>query len=129
MSAMREAFLVLLPVLVLGACAATTRQGVPYYRIPAGPSEPATAASRPIVPRSGLTGIPSAATFGLVIGRSAPGEYGRAPAAVAPTPTLPAAVPPANPGPLTGYGIGGMQQMPGAPPNPPYTGSGLGPPH
>ena len=29
--------------------------------------------------------------------------------------------PPPNPGPITGYGPGGMAPMPGAPPNPPYS--------
>jgi hypothetical protein len=28
-------------------------------------------------------------------------------------------------GPVTNYGTGGMQQMPGAPPNPPYPPGGL----
>jgi hypothetical protein len=33
---------------------------------------------------------------------------------------------PANPGPVTGYGTGGMQAMPGAPANPPYSTGGFG---
>jgi hypothetical protein len=33
--------------------------------------------------------------------------------------------PPPNAGPVTGYGIGGLQQPPGAPPNPSYPRGGL----
>ena len=43
-----------------------------------------------------------------------------------PPPAFPAPAPgqfggPSNNGPVTGYGPGGMQPVPGAPPNPPYT--------
>jgi len=43
-----------------------------------------------------------------------------------PPPAYPAPAPgqfanPPNNGPVTGYGLGGMQPMPGTPPNPPYT--------
>ena len=54
------------------------------------------------------------------------------PAAVsgAAPPTAPTVVqgqfaPPLPTGPVTGYGTGGMQQPPGAPPNPPYPPGGL----
>lgn len=42
-----------------------------------------------------------------------------APARLSPPPAL------TNQGPNTGYGTGGMQQPPGAPPNPPYPPGGL----
>ena len=51
-----------------------------------------------------------------------PSEFGRDPAPVQRPPPL--RVPPRelNQGPVTGYGAGGMQPMPGAPLNPPYLG-------
>ena len=39
-------------------------------------------------------------------------------------PTIPY-VPPLGSSPVTGFGVGGMQQPPGAPPNPPYPPGGL----
>ena len=47
--------------------------------------------------------------------------------AIFPSPTPPPGgfAPGLPTGPVTGYGVGGMQQMPGAPPNPPYPPGGL----
>jgi hypothetical protein len=47
--------------------------------------------------------------------------------AIFPSPTPPPGgfAPGLPAGPVTGYGAGGMQQMPGAPPNPPYPPGGL----
>jgi hypothetical protein len=50
------------------------------------------------------------------------GPVGRAPYLYAPGATAPSGgygLPP-NPGPVTGYGPGGLAQPPGAPPNPPF---------
>ncbi len=44
------------------------------------------------------------------------------PAAPAPAPSYAPGLPP---GPVTNYGTGGMQALPGAPPNPPYPPGGL----
>ena len=59
---------------------------------------------------------------------SHPEDVGRGPAAV-PRPggaVQPFYAAPANVGPVTGYGPGGMALPPGAPPNPPYPAGGLG---
>ena len=47
------------------------------------------------------------------------------PAIAPPRPVPPPPPAPLNPGPNTGYGTGGMQAPPGAPPNPPYPPGGL----
>ncbi|MGH7075625.1 MAG: hypothetical protein ACREFD_15715 [Stellaceae bacterium] len=116
---MKRAVLILISLLALGACTAAPAASVPYYRIPPGPAEPSSTTSR-------RTPIPGAAILGPAIAPPASSEYGRAPATVPSVPAMPAAAP-SNPGPVTGYGIGGMEQPPGAPPNPPYTGRGFGP--
>jgi hypothetical protein len=66
----------------------------------------------------------AAPPLGQVIAPAPPSEYGRAPAPTdtSPAPTPGEFAPPPNPGPVTGYGVGGMQQPPGGPPDPPYTG-------
>jgi len=51
-----------------------------------------------------------------------PSEYGRNPAPVGRPPPLRPAPRELNQGPVTGYGPGGLQAMPGAPLNPPYLG-------
>jgi hypothetical protein len=124
---MTKAPFILLAVLTLGACAAPPIATVPYYRIPPGPPEPpphaATAGNNGVLPSSdNFTPIPG---LGPLIAPSAPGDYGRAPATTMPAPAMPRAAAPGNAGPVTGFGAGGMQQPPGAPPNPPYTGAGL----
>jgi hypothetical protein len=43
----------------------------------------------------------------------------------APPASAPAFAPGLPPGPVTNYGTGGMQALPGAPPNPPYPPGGL----
>ncbi len=50
-------------------------------------------------------------------------EYGRNPAPVESPPLLPPAPRELNQGPVTGYGPGGLEAMPGAPLNPPYLGA------
>ena len=49
------------------------------------------------------------------------------PMAIVPSPVPPRGgfAPGLPAGPVTNYGTGGMQQMPGAPPNPPYPPGGL----
>jgi hypothetical protein len=49
------------------------------------------------------------------------------PTVYTPGPTAPSIpyAPPLGSSPVTGYGVGGMQQPPGAPPNPPYSPGGL----
>ncbi|HXP30867.1 MAG TPA: hypothetical protein VN832_07240 [Stellaceae bacterium] len=57
----------------------------------------------------------------------APGPAPASGPAPAPAPTVVQGqfAPPLPTGPVTGYGTGGMQQPPGAPPNPPYPPGGL----
>lgn len=52
-----------------------------------------------------------------------PSEYGRGAAPVERTPLLQAAPRELNQGPVTGYGPGGLEAMPGAPLSPPYLGA------
>lgn len=51
-----------------------------------------------------------------------PSEYGRGPAPVRRSPALRTPPRELNKGPVTGYGPGGLQAIPGAPLNPPYLG-------
>jgi len=76
-----------------------------------------SAGGQPITPPPTLPGIPPAS----------PGIYSQQPPLGLPhnsgAATSPAQVaPPPNPGPVTGYGPGGMTPVPGAPQNPPYYG-------
>lgn len=66
----------------------------------------------PITPPPSLPDVPP-----LLPGRPAPGLPHYAAPTTTPNPFLP--VP--NPGPVTGYGPGGMAPVPGAPANPPYS--------
>jgi len=66
---------------------------------------------------------------GTVIRPAPSSEYGRGAAQPYTSPAAPThPVPPSNPGPVTDYGTGGMQQVPGTAPNPPYTGPAPAPP-
>jgi hypothetical protein len=126
---MTKAILILVPLLALGACAAPPAPSVPYYRIPPGRPEPPPTPQPPVLTEPPLTPIQPPPPLGEVIAPAAPGDYGRGAAVTAAPPPLAGPSPPSNPGPVTGYGTGGMEAMPGAPPNPPYTGPGLGPAH
>ena len=123
---MTKAPFILFALAMLGACAAPPLETVPYYRIPPGPPEPpphaATEANGLLPSSDNITPIPG---LGPLIAPPAPGDYGRAPARTMPAPATPRAAAPGNAGPVTGFGTGGMQQPPGAPPNPPDTGAGL----
>lgn len=66
----------------------------------------------PITPPPSLPAVPP-----LLPGRPAPGLPHYAAPTTSPSPFLPAP----NPGPVTGYGPGGMAPIPGAPANPPYS--------
>ena len=68
--------------------------------------------SQPITPPPTLPDVPP-----LLPGRSAPGL----PHYAAPTTSPGQFAPAPNPGPVTGYGPGGMAPVPGAPANPPYS--------
>ena len=61
-----------------------------------------------------------------------PYPYNQPPSAPNPATSAPAPAgqfaPPANQGPVTGYGLGGMGTPPGAPANPPYSFGGTGAP-
>jgi hypothetical protein len=78
------------------------------------PSEKSSAAtsSQPITPPPTLPDVPP-----LLPGRSAPGLLHYS----APTTSPGQFAPAPNPGPVTGYGPGGMAPVPGAPANPPYS--------
>ena len=116
-------------LLALAGCAVRERPPAPYFAIPPAPaiSEPATAptgasAVRPVVP-------PRADVQYFLPGH--PEDVTRGPAPV-PRPaanTTPFYAAPANQGPVTGFGPGGMALPPGAPPNPPYPPGGLVPLH
>lgn len=67
---------------------------------------------RPITPPPTLPDVPP-----LLPGRPAPGLPHYAAPTAGPRPFLPTP----NPGPVTGYGPGGMAPVPGAPANPPYS--------
>jgi len=68
--------------------------------------------SQPITPPPTLPDIPP-----LLPGRTPPGLAHSTVAAPSPGQFAPAP----NPGPVTGYGPGGLAPVPGAPANPPYT--------
>ncbi|HEV2547393.1 MAG TPA: hypothetical protein VGU20_08650 [Stellaceae bacterium] len=116
-----------LVVLALAGCAERERPPPPNFAIPPVPAiaEPAHAAAgasavRPVLP-------PRADVQYFL--PSHPEDVMRGPAPV-PRPganTTPFYAAPANPGPVTGFGPGGMAQPPGAPANPPYPPAGLMP--
>jgi len=115
--------------LLLAACAMPPRPP-PYFVIPPGPPpQPAAAAPAPAgsasAPRPVIWPGSNPAVQSFL--PSHPEDVQRGPASV-PRPdaaTEPFYAAPANPGPVTGYGPGGMAQPPGAPPNPSYPPGGL----
>ncbi len=119
----------LFPMLLLGvaACAPRERPPPPSFAIPPVPATPDRAqvppgasAVRPVLP-------PRADVQYFLPGH--PEDVMRGPAPV-PRPagnTAPFYAAPPNPGPVTGFGPGGMAQPPGAPPNPSYPAGGLMP--
>ena len=78
---------------------------------PAGKTS-ATTGNQPITPPPSLPDVPP-----LMLGRPAPGLPHYSGATTSPGQFAPAP----NPGPVTGYGPGGMAPVPGAPANPPYS--------
>lgn len=129
MRPLREIFLLvplLLPSLLLG-CGAPERPPPPYFVIPPGPPPQAVAPSSSGMPLT-LPGPPlHNPEVQYFPPPPEPSEYGRGPAPV-PRPAAnsqPFYSPPPNLGPVTGYGAGGLQQVPGSPPNPPYPPGGL----
>ena len=119
-----------LAAILLVACSEPPRPAPPNFAIPAGPPPQASAtpdmggspsASRPVIWPDAYPEVQSFLP-------SHPEDVERGPSPV-PRPggaTQPFYAAPANPGPVTGYGTGGMALPPGAPPNPPYTGGGIG---
>jgi hypothetical protein len=112
-------------VLLAGSIACADAQStVPYYPIPREPAAPsASAAANGDSSDSAGAERRSLPTLEPILPGPDASEYGRAPAPTYAPPAVAAGqfAPAPNPGPVTGYGIGGMQTPPGAPPNPPYT--------
>lgn len=116
--------------LLLAACGMPPRPRPAYFVIPPGPPpQPGAAATDPagaaLAPRPVIWPGANPAVQSFL--PSHPEDVQRGPAPV-PQPgaaTEPFYAAPANPGPVTGYGSGGMAQPPGAPPNPPYPAGGL----
>ena len=114
-------------LLVFAGCAEGARSPAPYFAIPPVPPmpdssqiPPGAAAGRPVLP-------PRADVQYFL--PSHPEDVMRGPTPV-PRPaanTAPFYAAPANLGPVTGFGPGGMAQPPGAPPNPSYPAGGLMP--
>jgi hypothetical protein len=119
------AAVVLMGSLILAACGEPERPPPPYFAIPPGPS-PQRAASTPAssAPAAAFPENNPEVQYFLP---AHPEDVQRGPAAV-PRPgaaSTPFYAAPINPGPVTGYGPGGMALPPGAPPNPPYPPGGL----
>jgi hypothetical protein len=121
-----QAASVLLMGLGLTACEPSARPPPPYFVIPPGPAAPARSeapaedrlAVRPLLNQSN----PEVQYFLP----SHPGDVERGPTPVPqPGSTAGPFYTPPYSGPVTGYGPGGMAQLPGAPPNPPYGRGGL----
>ncbi len=114
---------VLFVALALVACGPPPRPPPPEFVIPPGPPPqpsvtPAGAAPAPAFPNP----HPEVQLF--LPGH--PEDVGRGPAPVPrPAASEPFYAAPSNPGPVTGYGPGGMASPPGAPLNPPYPAGGL----
>lgn len=110
--------------LLLASCGPPERPPPPYFAIPKGPPPVANAAVPEGAPGVAPVIVPNPSVQYFL--PSHPEDLGRGPE---PVPRPAAASPfysaPINPGPITGYGPGGMAQPPGAPLNPPYPAGGL----
>jgi hypothetical protein len=120
--------------LLLASCAMPPRPPPPYFVIPPGPPpQPAGATPDPAgsasAPRPVIWPGSNPAVQSFLPGHPEDVERGPAPVKRPGGVTEPFYAAPANPGPVTGYGPGGMAQPPGAPPNPPYPPGGLLGPH
>jgi len=116
-------------LLLLAACHAPERAPPPYFVIPPGPAGDSAASP---VPGAATRGAPQTRNPSVQYFLPArPEDAQRAPSPVprpgAASVPFPSTASP-NPGPVTGYGPGGMAQPPGAPPNPPYPPGGLSAP-
>ena len=111
--------------LTLASCGPPQRSPPPYFVIPAGPAPQARAAPVPAGAPGDLPLVPPNPSVQYFL-PSHPEDFEQS-AAPVPRPSAPAPfyAAPINPGPVTGYGPGGMALPPGSPPNPPYPAGGL----
>jgi hypothetical protein len=108
--------LLLAAALPVAACAPAHAPVPPPVMPQSAPPPPSTEGQPPLSEVPILPAVPRWQSIQL----SPPTVYTPGPTA----PSLPY-VPPAGSSPVTGFGVGGMQQPPGAPPNPPYPAGGL----
>jgi hypothetical protein len=109
----------------LCGCGPPARPPPPYFVIPPGSSAPPAATTIPATPAP--ASLPQSNPEVQRFLPSHPEDLERGPAPV-PRPaanSTPFYAPPPNPGPVTGYGPGGMALPPGAPPSPIYGPHGL----
>jgi len=122
---MRVSGAILLAAMALAACGGERQEAAPYFAIP-----PVTAVQPRVEPAEETLPVPMTPSPNPQVQQfiqSHPEDLERGPAPV-PRPsaaTQPYYTQPANVGPVTGYGPGGMALPPGAPPNPPYPPGGL----
>lgn len=121
---MRMGSAILLSTMVLAACG-EHQEAPPYFAIPPVTAVQSRAEPAEVPPPVPMTPSPNPEVQQFLQGRPEDIERGPAPVPRPSAATQPFYAPPANVGPVTGYGPGGMALPPGAPPNPPYPPGGL----